>query len=205
MLDVVTSCVDDLIDRFVLSSTEFQEKLRRVRPDQWASPTPCTEWNVRDLVNHMAQGNRNYVMLLEGGTRAEFLRMREVDALGADPVTAYARSVRDCAAAFATPGALQRVLDYPLGRVTGRQALAVRITDSTVHTWDLARAIGVDETLDAGLVGWIDDHLDEIYAGLAETPVAVDTTHRFFAAPEGEPVPSASTQARLLHRMGRNL
>jgi uncharacterized protein (TIGR03086 family) len=204
MLDVVTSCVDELIDRFVLSSTEFLEKLRRVRPDQWASPTPCTEWNVRDLVNHMAQGNRNYVMLLEGGTRAEFLRMREVDALGADPVTAYARSVRDCAAAFATPGALQRVLDYPLGRVTGRQALAVRITDSTVHTWDLARAIGVDETLDAGLVGWIDDHLDEIYAGLAETPVAVDTTHRFFAAPEGEPVPSASTQARLLHRMGRN-
>ncbi len=39
--------------------------------------------------------------------------------------------------------------------------------------------------------------------GLAETPVAVDTTHRFFAAPEGEPVSSASTQDRLLHRTAR--
>jgi uncharacterized protein (TIGR03086 family) len=200
----VIGCYDELIERFVLSSTEFQEKLRRVRPDQWTSPTPCTEWNVRDLVNHMARGNLNYVKLVEGGTRAEFLRLREVDALGTDPVSAYARSVRDCAAAFATPGALQRILDYPLGKVSGRQALAVRITDSTVHTWDLARAIGVDDTLDAGLVGWIDDHLDEIYAGLAETPVAADTTHRFFAAPEGAPVPSASKQDRLLHRMGRN-
>ena len=99
--------------------------------------------------------------------------------------------------------ALQRILDYPLGRVTGRQALAVRTTDSTIHTWDLARAIGVDDTLDAGLVGWIDEHLDEIYAGLAETPVSADSTHRFFAAPGGDPGAGASTQDRLLHRMGR--
>jgi uncharacterized protein (TIGR03086 family) len=114
-----------------------------------------------------------------------------------------ARHARRCAAAFATPVALERILDHPLGQVPGRQALAVRTTDSTVHTWDLARAIGVDDTLDAGLVEWIDDHLDEIYAGLAETPISTDSTHRFFAAPPGESVPAASTQDRLLHRMGR--
>jgi uncharacterized protein (TIGR03086 family) len=199
----VTDCPDELIDRFVLTSAEFRERLRRVRPDQWTLPTPCAGWNVRDLVNHMARGNLNYVRLVDGATGAEFLRLRDADALGADPVDAYARSVRDCAAAFATPGAMQRILDYPLGRVTGRQALAVRITDSTIHTWDLARAIGADETLDAGLVGWIDGHLDEIYAGLAETPVSADSTHRFFAAPDGEPDSGASTQDRLLHRMGR--
>ena len=80
----------------------------------------------------------------------------------------------------------------------------MRTTDSIIHTWDLARAVGADETLDIGLVAWINDHLDEIYAGLAETPTAADTTHRFFAVPEGMPARHASRQDRLLHRMGRN-
>jgi hypothetical protein len=39
--------VDAVIDRFVPSSTEFERKLLEVRPEQWAWPTPCAEWNVR--------------------------------------------------------------------------------------------------------------------------------------------------------------
>jgi hypothetical protein len=54
------------------------------------------------------------------------------------------------------------------------------------------------------LVAWIEDHLEEIYAGLAETPIAVETTHRFFAAPEGALAPAASQQDRLPRRMGRS-
>jgi uncharacterized protein (TIGR03086 family) len=194
---------EELMARFVLASTEFERRLRAVRSEQWAWPTPCTEWNVRRLVNHMTRGNVGYVHLVRGGTGAEFLRLRDADALGADPVGAYLRSVQECARAFAAPGALERVLDYPLGEVTGRQALAVRTTDTTVHTWDLARAVGVDDRLDVGLVAWIDDCLEEIYAGLAETPTAAETTHRFFAAPEGAFADDASRQDRLLHRMGR--
>jgi uncharacterized protein (TIGR03086 family) len=192
-----------LIERFVASSAGFEGRLRAVRLDQWAWSTPCTEWDVRQLTNHMTRGNLNYVDLLAGGSAAGFLRLRDVDALGADPVGAYTRSVRACAEAFAGPGALQRILDYPLGRVSGQRALAVRITDSTIHTWDLARAIGVDDGLDAGLVAWIDDHLEEIYAGLAETPTAADSTHRFFAAPGEPPAAGGSRQDHLLHRMGR--
>lgn len=200
----MADCFQGIVDRFVMSSAEFERKLRAVRPEQWTRPTPCTEWNVRQLVNHMVRGNLNHAGLVEGGTSAEFLRLRDVDALGTDPVGAYIRSVRDCVAAFARPGALQRVLDYPLGRVAGQQALAVRTTDSIIHTWDLARAIGVDDTLDSGVIAWVDRHLDEIYAGLAETPVAAETTHRFFAAAEGVVARDASQQDRLLHRTGRN-
>jgi uncharacterized protein (TIGR03086 family) len=191
------------IDRFLLSSTDFERILGRVRPEQWAWPTPCTEWNVCQLVNHMTRGNLNYVRMAEGGTRAEFLRLRDADALGTDPAGAYTRSVRECAAAFSRPGALQRLLDYPLGQVTGRQALAVRTTDSTIHTWDLARAIGVDDALATGLVTWISSELDEIYADLAETPTAAETTHLFFAAPGDDTDHDASLQDRLLRRMGR--
>ena len=194
---------DGLIERFRRAGAEFEKRLRAVRADQWSLPTPCSEWDVRQLVNHMVRGNLNYVGLLHGGTAADFLRLREADSLGADPLGAYARSVEECARAFGEAGALGRTLDYPLGRITGRQALAVRITDSAVHTWDLARAVEADDTLDGALVAWIERHLDAIYADLAETPVSAATTHRFFAAPDGSPAADASPQTRLLHRIGR--
>jgi uncharacterized protein (TIGR03086 family) len=151
----------------------------------------------------MIRGNLGYARLAEGGSGADFLRLRDVAALGADPVASYVRSVAECAEAFAAAGALDAVLDYPLGPVTGRQALAVRTTDSVIHTWDLARAVGVDERLDRGLVAWIDGSLEEIYAGLPETPTAAKTTHRFFAAPGRVPFDDLSRQDRLLHLMGR--
>ncbi|WP_134668075.1 MULTISPECIES: TIGR03086 family metal-binding protein [unclassified Amycolatopsis] len=193
----------DVLDRFLAASTEFGQRLPSVRPDQWTAPTPCAEWNVRQLVNHMVRGNLNYVDLLAGSSREDFLRMRDADALGDDPLAAYAGSVRLVADAFGRPGALDQVLDYPLGKVTGCQALAVRATDSAIHAWDLARALGVDDGLDADLVAWISDRLGEIYAGLAESPVAAETTHRFFAAP-GVVSGSVSRQERLLALMGRN-
>lgn len=199
----MTTSLSRVVDRYVLSSHGFERRLRAVRPGQWRWPTPCTEWTVRELVSHMTQGNLSYVLLLQGGTAAEFLRERDAGTLGADPAGAYARSVQACAGAFTAPGALDRVIDYPLGKITARQALAVRATDSAIHTWDLARAIGADERLDTSLVAWISDNLRQIYAGLAETPVTPETTHRFFAAPHGGVADNASPQDRLLHLMGR--
>ncbi|EOD67359.1 TIGR03086 family metal-binding protein [Amycolatopsis vancoresmycina] len=183
-----------LLDRFLLASRGFGHHLRAVAPDGWHAPTPCPGWDVRALVNHMTRGNLNYIGLLHGATREEFLALRDEDALGDDPVAAYTASVHACAAAFAEEGALDRVVDYPLGKLTGRRALAVRTTDSTVHTWDLARALGAAETLDPGLVAWIDEDYDAIFAGLgpgvfAEPPPAV---------------PGASRQDRLLTRFGRD-
>ena len=185
-----------LLDRFLLAGKGFERHLRAVAPDGWGAPTPCTEWDVRALVNHMTRGNLNYVVLLRGATREEFLARRDADALGDDPVAAFTGSVRACADAFAEANALDRVVDYPLGKLTGRQALAVRTADSTVHTWDLARALGADETLDPGLVAWIDEEYDEIFAGLSPGP-------GFFAAPPPG-APSASRQDRVLTRFGRD-
>lgn len=110
----MTDAFDGIADRFISSSGEFAHKLAMARPCQWDRPTPCTEWNVRQLVNHMTQGNLNYVRLLDGATREEFLLLRDADTLGADPAGAYTRSAKECASAFARPGALGQVLDYPL-------------------------------------------------------------------------------------------
>lgn len=195
-----TGAVADVVERYERVSADFLRRLRAVAPPQWTGPTPCAEWNVRALVNHMARGNHNYAELVAGGTAAQFLRLRDVDALGADPVEAFAGSVRACAEAFARPGALDRVLDYPLGAIPGRQALAVRIADSLIHTWDLARAIGADEQLDPDLVAWVGEHVDDIYSGLAERPAGA--THRFFAPPI-DVAAGAARQDQLLGLFGR--
>lgn len=158
---------------------------------------------MRQLVNHVTRGNLNYVGLVRGASAAEFVALRDADALGPDPFGGYARSVRAVLAAFREPGALDRTVDYPLGRIPGRQALAVRTADTLVHTWDLARAIGADERLDPALVEWLDDGIGAIYADLAETPVSAETSHRFFAAPDPASPTSASRQDLLLYRMGR--
>jgi uncharacterized protein (TIGR03086 family) len=202
---VVGDFADESVRRFLAASDGFARRLRLVGIGQWTEPSPCTDWDVRALVNHVAQGNVNYVRLLGGATAAEFLALRDEDALGEDPLRAFLASVDDAARAFAAPGAMDQVVDHPSGKMPGRQALAVRTTDTVIHTWDLARAIGADDTLDPGLVAWIEGDIYEIYVGMAETPVAVRTTHRFFAAPAGDAPPDASPQERLLHLFGRTL
>ncbi|WP_410564961.1 TIGR03086 family metal-binding protein [Amycolatopsis sp. cmx-4-61] len=185
-----------LLDRYLLASQCFEHHLRAVPPDGWGAPTPCSEWDVRALVNHMTRGNLNYVGLLRGATRDEFRARRDEDALGDDPVAAFTASVHACATAFAEEGALDRVVDYPPGPLTGGRALAVRTADSVVHTWDLARALGADETLDPDLVAWIDEDYDSIFAGLTMSPGT-------FAEPPPA-VAGASRQDRLLTRFGRD-
>jgi uncharacterized protein (TIGR03086 family) len=192
----------DVLDRYRQACAGFERTLRSVRPDGWSAPTPCPDWDVRALVNHVTRGNLNYRDLVGGATAAEFLRMRDADALGTRPVAAFVSSVTACAEAFSAPGALDRLVDYPLGTLTGRRALAVRTVDTAVHTWDLARAVGADDTLDAGLVGWIDEHRDQIYADLPETPADAASTHRFFAA-EVAAGGTGSAQDRLLRWTGR--
>jgi uncharacterized protein (TIGR03086 family) len=192
----------DVVERFGRAAAGFGRVLGAVRPDQWDRPTPCPDWDVRRLVNHVVRGNLNYRDLVRGAPAAQFLRMRDADALGADPVAAFTASVRECAAAFAGPGVLERVVDYPLGPLPGRRALAVRTADTVVHTWDLARAVGADEALDPGLVDWIDRHRAQIYADLPETPADAASTHRFFG-PATAPVAGEGQQERVLRWMGR--
>jgi uncharacterized protein (TIGR03086 family) len=192
----------EIVERFRRAGAGFGRVLAAVAPEQWTAPTPCPDWDVRQLVNHVTRGNLNYRDLVRGGSAADFLRRRDADALGRDPAAAFASSVRVCAEAHAAPGALDRVVDYPLGPLTARRALAVRTADTVVHTWDLARAVGADEALDAGLVGWIDEHREQIYADLPETPADAASTHRFFGpAVAGEAGESA--QDRVLRWMGR--
>jgi uncharacterized protein (TIGR03086 family) len=113
--------------------------IANIRPDQWKAPTRCTEWNVRDVVNHLVAGNLVFAALIDDGPMPE----RGADHVGNDPVGAYWASTASLQAAFARPGVLERSYPGPLGSATGAELLQTRLYDLLTHGWDLMQATGI--------------------------------------------------------------
>ena len=113
-----------------------------IRPNQWQLATPCTEWSVRDVANHLVGGSRLFARVLRGEDPPGPPAGTPRDHLGDDPVRSYRDAAADLLDAFALPGALERVIRVPVGSVPGIAALHLRIVEAFVHGWDLARATG---------------------------------------------------------------
>ena len=109
-----------------------------VGPDQWALPTPCPDWTVHDLVNHLVFGHRRFAAALAGGNPPA----PGEDLLGNDPGAAYRASAEAMLAAFRADGALERPVTVPAGTLPGAVACELRVVEALVHGWDLARATG---------------------------------------------------------------
>jgi uncharacterized protein (TIGR03086 family) len=117
--------------------------IAEIRPEQWTAPTPCTEWNVRELVEHLVGMDLVFAALIEGEPMPE----RGADRLGDDPAGAYRSSSASLQGAFSRPGVLERSYRGPLGSATGAERLQIRLYDLLAHGWDLAQATGVPARL----------------------------------------------------------
>ena len=131
---------------------EFGARVDAVADDQWELPTPCSDWNVRQLVNHLVYENRWTVPLIGGGTIAEVGDRYEGDLLGDSPPAAWEESSKEATQAVQAPGALERTVDLSSGPTPAAEYVNQLFADHLIHAWDLARAIGADERLDPELV-----------------------------------------------------
>jgi uncharacterized protein (TIGR03086 family) len=113
--------------------------ITNVRLEQWSAPTPCTDWTVRQLVDHLIGMNRVFAALLADEPPP---RRPAADHIEADPVGAYRDSAARLQAAFDQPGVLERTYRSPLGEATGAERLQIRLYDLLAHGWDLAQATG---------------------------------------------------------------
>jgi uncharacterized protein (TIGR03086 family) len=158
-----------------------------VRPDQLHSPTPCTEWTVQQLIDHLAGGTE---YLLSAVHRRE--PAPRTHATGAD----YQRGVANVLSALELPGAMEQTCISPLGfEWSVAQAVAGTFMDVLIHTWDLAHATGQDEKLDPDLV----DACTAMF--LPEMPERGRAAG--IIGPAVEVGDDASAQDRLLAAMGR--
>jgi uncharacterized protein (TIGR03086 family) len=104
-----------------------------IRADQWSAPTPCTDWTVRQLVNHLIGMNRVFAALLADEPPPP---RPSADHAEDDPVASYRDSAVTLQAAFGRPGVLERTYHGPLGAATGAERLQIRLYDLLAHGWD---------------------------------------------------------------------
>ena len=177
---------------------EFGRRVRATPPAgdaMWSRPTPCAEWDVRDLVGHLVGELRWMPPLLEGRTIAEVGGALDGDLLGADPHAAWDGAVTEVDAALSAPGVLDRTVHLSYGDRPAADYVAEVTSDLTVHSWDLARGIGADDRIDPHLV-------ERAHARVAPMAKEIGESGMF-----GTPVDvgdDADLQTRLLAVVGRD-
>jgi len=133
----------------------FAQLVGEVGPDQWSGRTPCADWDVRTLVNHVVGEERWTVPLMAGRTIAEVGTSLDGDLLGDDPIGAATEAASAAQAAAGEPIATVH-LSY--GDEDASEYLRQLSADHLVHGWDLAAAIGADPRMEPELVsevaGW---------------------------------------------------
>jgi uncharacterized protein (TIGR03086 family) len=167
-----------------------------VRDDQWSNPTPCPDWNVRALVNHLVFGHRMFTGIIRGDqppAPEDLAELRASDHLGDDPLKAYRDGAAALQAAFNQPNALERVVQAPIGTVPGAAVLQMRITEALVHGWDLAHATGQPARLP--------DDLAEESLGFAQRQLGADVSR---AGRFGEPQ-AVAADAPAIDRLAAHL
>ena len=122
--------------------TELQRLVDNTKPEQLDAPTLCTEWRVRDLLNHLTGGATMFALSVEDGAVADDVigQLLGTDQLGSDYKAAVVSSSNRAVAAFDSPGALEKMVSLPFGTMPGAVALNIAIFDVTTHCCDLARA-----------------------------------------------------------------
>ena len=171
----------------------FGENVRAVKDDQWHDPTPCSDWDVWVLVNHLVSENLWMPPLLGGRTIADVGDSLDGDLLGDDPRATWDRSASEAGGAVqVAPLDATVLLSY--GEVSAEHYIREVFADLTIHGWDLARAIGADEGMDPEAVDILFDFFRPLEDRLKRTGMF---------GPKVVPPPDADKQTQLLAIVGR--
>lgn len=126
--------------------------------DDLASPTPCSGWDLGDLLTHMTVQHNGFAAAARGAGAdlAVWDPATVADAVRADPGGAYAAAAGDVLDAFTADGVLDATFALPeFGQdaaVPGSMAIGFHFVDYVVHGWDVARSLGVPFVLPAAVI-----------------------------------------------------
>jgi uncharacterized protein (TIGR03086 family) len=184
----------DVIELHRRTVEVFLERVDAIADDQWGDPTPCADWDVRALVNHVVGEDRWTAPLLGGSTIAEVGDRFDGDLLGADPAASASDAAAEAVASvgYHLPTGGKVHLSY--GDEDMAEYLTQLTADHLIHGWDVAVATGGDTSLDPELVAavgaWFAER-EELYRGAGIVGPRVDVT-------------GDDPQARLLAASGRD-
>jgi uncharacterized protein (TIGR03086 family) len=185
----------DLIELHQRTVDEFLARVAAVGDDQWDRPTPCSEWDVRQLVNHVVGEDRWTQPLLAGRTIADVGSSLDGDLLGDDPPDAARSAAGEATASVAERMPAGGTVHLSYGDEDMGEYVRQLAADHLIHAWDLAAATGGERRLDAELVAdvavWFADR-EQLYRGAG------------VIGERGPDVAEGDAQAELLSAFGRD-
>lgn len=142
----------DALAQFDAIVPVFQSLARRTEASHLDTPTPCEEWKVRDLLDHLIGGAGMFAPLIRGEAPPSEAPVVPDDAMP----EAAAAAVADVDDAFRSPGALERIVATPFGDMPGDTFARLLAFDVLMHSWDLATATGQTVEISEAVVGEVD-------------------------------------------------
>jgi uncharacterized protein (TIGR03086 family) len=153
----------DTIEQLDLILPGLKQLAAGVRPEQMDATTPCANFSVRDLYNHMIGGASAFAPQLRGEP-APPAPADGTDLTGSDPNATLLTALDTLDAALKTPGAFERTVTLPFGDVPGVVVAKFLTVDGMVHAWDLAQATGQTYAPDDALAGEVLTTAEELIA-----------------------------------------
>ncbi len=170
--------------QYAAADRPLTELLDSVPGTGWANPSPCPDWTARDVVGHLIE------------TQRDFLGSHGVDLgsapdVASDPAGAWRRHAARVAEALADDAVPAAKFEGFFGPTTVGAALEqFYIWDMLVHRWDLARAVGAEDTFTEAEVDRIEAgaesfgpalYMDGICRPAVDVPAEADRATRVLA------------------------
>jgi len=139
-----------LVEQLATAVRDTGRLVAGIRDGRWELGTPCEDWTVRQLVDHLVNGNRLFAAAL-GGEAASSPVPEDGVPSGERVERAYQASCQALLDAVRQRDALDGLVHVPVGTVPAPVAVHLRIVEALVHGWDLAVATGQPPSCDEEL------------------------------------------------------
>ena len=180
--------MSEVADRYRKLAGGFTARVEAVPDDRWANPSPCAGWTARDVVRHMVETSELFLGLVG-------LELPSGASVDDDPLGAWGAARDAVQAALDDPEVASLAYDGRFGRTTLEEGVGRFVcADLVVHTWDLARATGLDERLDPEAVHELARQMEPMDEILRESGAF---------GPKLDPPEGADEQTLLLAFLGR--
>jgi uncharacterized protein (TIGR03086 family) len=182
--------MSEISERYRNVARQFTQRVTAVPNTAWDNPSPCEGWVARDVVGHLVE----WLPAFFFGTWD--INVPPGPSVDEDPVAAWAVVNGTIQSSLDDPEVAGRERDTRMGRSTFAQTIDQICTgDILIHTWDLARATGLDETLDP-------DEVHRLFAGMESIDELLRTSGHY--GPRVVVPAEADEQTRLIAFVGRH-
>lgn len=138
----------DAVERIEKATALCSEAVHGIKEDQLSDPTPCSELDVRGLLNHVIAGLGMMHTAATGGKAVA----PKGDVVGPDPAAAYDAGREKLLEAIQKPGVFEETWEMPFGQMPGKMMAGIAFMEHIAHAWDLKKATGQETELPEDLV-----------------------------------------------------